>query len=98
MPTTIGTVTLNDEPTKAKLYRFCEKKIDQWLESQLGQMNLSSQPEGASAEFNVSILEENNQFSCETEIHLGGSHWRGCDLACDAQQALIHSLRRLRPH
>ena len=26
-----GMVTINDEPTKSRIYRFCEKKIDQWV-------------------------------------------------------------------
>ena len=27
-----GMVTINDEPTKSRIYRFCEKKIDQWVQ------------------------------------------------------------------
>ena len=98
MPNTTGTVTLNDEPTKAKLYRFCEKKIDQWLQSQLAAQGPQHPSDGPPAEFNVSFLEESNQISCETEIHLGDAHFRGYDLATDAQQAFIHSLRQLRQH
>lgn len=88
-----GEVTINDLPTKSKLFRFCEKKIDQWIQSHA---------EGAdTVEFKVSFTEEDEvrQVSCVTEIHLGGGAvWRGCDLAADTQQAFMHSLKRLQPH
>jgi hypothetical protein len=92
-----GQVTVNDEPTKSKLYRFCEKKIDQWLQSRLDpQGNLGAE----SAEFTVSFTDETEgkHVSCTTEIHVGDSVWRGWDLDSDTQQAFIHSLKRLQPH
>jgi len=99
-----GQVLVNDEPTKNKLYRFCEKKIDQWLKSHI-ETNANPTAEGTDeqpteAEFRVYFTEEGdtNQVSCMTEISLKGALWRGCDLASDEQQALIHSLKRLQPH
>lgn len=87
-----GEVTINDLPTKSKLFRFCEKKIGQWIQSHA---------EGTDpVEFRVSFTEEDEarQVSCVTEIHLGNAVWRGCDLAADTQQAFMHSLKRLQPH
>lgn len=90
----IGQVTVNDEPTKAKLLRFCEKKIDQWIKSHFDQ---NSTPQ-ADAEFKVSFQEEGKQISCVTEISMKGALWRGCDLGGDTQNAFMHSLKRLQPH
>lgn len=94
-----GQVTINDAPTKSKLYRFCEKKIDQWIRTRLGE----GSPQGAlppDLEFSVAFTEEveSRQVSCVTEIHLGGALYRGCDLAPDTQMAFMHSLKRLQPH
>ncbi len=94
-----GQVTINDTPTKSKLYRFCEKKIGQWVKTRLE--NRSPVDGGPDEiQFRVSFTEETNaqQVSCVTEIHLGGSLWRGCDLAGDTQNAFMHSLKRLQPH
>ncbi len=86
-----GEVTLNDTPTKSKLYRFCEKKIDQWAKD-----HVVDQEE---FDFVVSFNEtETKQISCTTEIHCGGHTYRGWDLDHDTQQAFIHSLKRLQPH
>ncbi len=92
-----GQVTVNDSPTKSKLYRFCEKKIDQWVKSHSPAQEAGEMP---TAEFQVSFIEESHtkQVSCVTEVRLGGALYRGCDLDCDTQQAFIHSLRRLQPH
>lgn len=98
MGMTNGFVTVNDAPTKkSKLYRFCEKKIDQWAKAHSGGQ-IPDQTESSSLEFHVSFTEEDEQVSCMTEIHWGGSTWRGCDLAADTQMAFIHSLKRLQPH
>jgi hypothetical protein len=90
-----GEVTINDSPSKSKLYRFCEKKIDQWIQSKTAQSHAVN-----SAAFRVSFSDEDDgeQVSCVTEIHLGGSLWRGCEHANDTQRAFIHSLKRLKPH
>jgi O-phosphoseryl-tRNA(Cys) synthetase len=87
----LGQVTLNDTPTKSKLFRFCEKKIDQWLQTHA---------DGADpVEFRVAFSEDDGeQISCVTEIQMGSHFWRGCDLAHDSQQAFMHSLKRLTPH
>jgi hypothetical protein len=96
MPLANGQVTINDCPTKSKLYRFCEKKIDQWLRSHSG----SGDQTVESVEFRVSFSEETGtkQVSCVAEILLGGATWRGCDLANDTQNAFMHALKRLKPH
>jgi len=87
-------VTINDTPTKSKLYRFCEKKIDQWIRTRFVPRNL------ADLEFHVAFTEESDskQISCVTEVTLGGSVWRGCDLATDTHMAFMHSLKRMQPH
>lgn len=92
-----GKVTINDTPTKSKLFHFCEKKISKWLQMRLGEPIASL---GEEAIFQVSFTKENGtqQVSCVTEISLRGSSWRGCDLASDPQNAFIHSLKRLHPH
>lgn len=93
-----GQVTINDSPTKSKLYRYCEKKIDQWIQSRVGSADPTiSNP---TIEFRVSFTEEDEsrQVSCVTEIQFGNSVWRGCDLAPDTQMAFMHSLKRLQPH
>ena len=91
----IGVVTLNDAPTKAKLTRFCQKKIDQWLETRA-----IDEPLDDEFDFTVSFMEERetHQVSCETEIRVRGQAYRGCDLGSDTQQALIQCLKRLQPH
>jgi hypothetical protein len=85
---TNGTVTINEAPSKSKLFRFCEKKIDQWLES-----HAVDSP----AEFSVSFTEEDEakQISCVTEISMGGKTLRGCDVDVDSQAAFLHSLKHL---
>lgn len=88
MKPTHGQVTINEAPSKSKLFRFCEKKIDQWLESH-------AQVDPSAAEFNVSFTEEDKQISCVTEIHLGEQVFRGCDVDGDTQAAFLHSLKRL---
>jgi hypothetical protein len=88
MKQTNGQVTINEAPSKSKLFRFCEKKIDQWLESHpVDRM--------ASAEFRVSFTNEDEQISCVTEIQLGDTVLRGCDVDVDTQAAFLHSLKRL---
>lgn len=79
---------MNECPSKSKLFRFCEKKIDQWLESH------SVEP-SAPAEFRVSFTNEEDQVSCVTEIHVGSRVLRGCDVDADTQAAFLHSLKRL---
>lgn len=95
-----GQVMFNDSPSKTKLVKFCEKKIEQWVRSQLGVS--PDQPLEASSlpEFNVSFSEESDQkqISCVTEVRLGGHTYRGYDLDCDTQQAFIHSLKRMQAH
>ena len=88
----LGQVTLNDAPTKSKLFRFCEKKIDQWIQAHRSEGRVP-------AEFRVSFNEDDGeQVSCVTEILVDGSTWRGCDLASDVHEAFMHSLKRLQPH
>lgn len=93
-----GQVTINDTPTKSKLYRFCEKKIDQWIRTRFGEAASGDSP--AEIEFRVFFNEEteSRQVSCVTEIQLGESVYRGCELAADTQMAFMHSLKRLQPH
>lgn len=95
-----GQVTINDSPTKSKLYRYCEKKIDQWVQTRIGDMRHSGPEPESAFEFRVSFTEESDsrQVSCVTEIQLGNSTWRGWDLAPDTQMAFMHSLKRLQPH
>lgn len=83
-----GQVTINECPSKSRLFRYCEKKIDQWLESHAIQ---------SPAEFRVSFTDEieSNQISCMTEIQLGETILRGCDMDADSQAAFLHSLKRL---
>ncbi|MES2964818.1 MAG: hypothetical protein V4760_13080 [Bdellovibrionota bacterium] len=90
-----GTVTVNDAPTKSKLYRFCEKKIDQWIESRA-----ADESKDVPIEFKVSFIEEDEtrQVSCETEIRVQGHLWTGADLGSDEQQAFLQCLKRLHPH
>ena len=87
-----GYVTVNELPTKNRLFKFCEKKIDQWLQSRS-----DLEPLEGPVEFSVSFTEddESSQVSCQTEIQLGAHIYRGCDLAPDTQQAFMHSLKRL---
>ena len=81
-------VTINEAPSKSKLFRFCEKKIDQWLESHSVH---------SPAQFRVSFTEEDEtqQISCVTEISLDGKILRGCDVDVDSQAAFMHSLKHL---
>lgn len=91
MKPTNGQVTIDECPSKSKLFRFCEKKIDQWLESHV------TEPQ-TPAEFRVSFTSEDaesKQVSCVTEIHLGTQVLRGCDVDVDQQAAFLHSLKRL---
>jgi hypothetical protein len=83
-----GQVTINECPSKSRLFRFCEKKIDQWLEAH---PNGSQVP----AEFRVSFTNEEHQIACVTEIQLGETVLRGCDVDADTQAAFLHSLKRL---
>ena len=81
---------MNDgETVNSKLYRFCEKKIDQWL--------ASHEVPTSQAEFRVSFSDEedSNQVSCVTEIVLGEKILRGCEMDVDTQAAFLHSLKRL---
>lgn len=88
MKMTNGQVTINECPSKSKLFRFCEKKIDQWLEAH---------PVAAArpAEFRVSFNDEDDQISCVTEIQVGETVLRGCDIDVDTQGAFLQSLKRL---
>ena len=88
MKTATGQVTINECPSKSKLFRFCEKKIDQWLEAH----PIDAQ---APAEFRVTFTNEEDQVSCVTEIQLGEKVLRGCDVDGDTQAAFLHSLKRL---
>lgn len=85
-----GQVTVNEVPGKSKLSKFCEKKIDQWLESH-------PTPLSSTAEFKVSFTqdEEAKQVSCVTEIQVGDLMLRGADMDADSQAAFLHSLKRL---
>lgn len=93
MKITQGQVTVNESPGKSNLFRYCEKKIDQWLESHESSIVTSSEQ----AEFRVSFTEEpeSKQVSCVTEIQLGTKILRGCDVDGDSQAAFLHSLKRL---
>lgn len=95
-PSLHGRVTLNDTPTKHRLYRFCEKKIDQWLRSH----STEGTSDPIDVAFSVSFTEESDtrQVSCETEIQLKGAVYRGCDLGGDTQTSFMQSLKRLQPH
>lgn len=88
MKPTNGQVTINECPSKSKLFRFCEKKIDQWLETH------PIDP-AVPTEFRVSFTNEEDQISCVTEIQLGETILRGCDVDVDTQAAFLHSLKRL---
>lgn len=86
-----GEVLINNHPTRSKLARFIEKKIHQWAENHDGA--------GQTAVYKVAFTEDEvKQVSCETEIHVGGHLYRGCDLAADEQMAFIHSLKRMQQH
>lgn len=89
-------VTVNDLPTKSRLFRFCEKKIDQWLRTH---QTVSNSETDAPVAFKVEFTEEDDtkQVSCVTEIQIGSHCYRGFDLANDEQQAFMHSLKRLHP-
>lgn len=84
-----GEVTLNDEPTKHRLFKFVQKKMSQWAtEHQL--------PDNDSATFHVAFVDEDTQLvNCETEIRLGEKVMRSSETASDRQQAFLHSLKRL---
>lgn len=84
-----GEVTLNDEPTKHRLYKFVQKKLSQWAsENQL--------PDNDSASFHVAFIDEDGTLvNCETEIRFGDKVVRSNDTASDRQQAFLHTLKRL---
>lgn len=84
-----GQVTLNDEPTKHRLYKFVEKKLSQWAsENKLPQLD--------KATFHVAFIDEDEKLvSCETEIRVGEKIVRSNDTASDGQQAFLHTLKRL---
>jgi hypothetical protein len=109
MPQTTGSVTINDTPTKSKLYHFCEKKIDKWIRFRFGQTKLLHDPSEPCSEacsepciFTVSFSESHEmgtrQVSCVTEIQLGSAHWRGYDLSNDTQLAFMQALKHLQPN
>jgi hypothetical protein len=96
-----GHVFMNDTPTKSKIYKFCEKKIEQWIRSHLQEQgSISAEESENPIEFKVLFNEESDsrQISCTTEVLLGNSVYRGWDLAADTQMAFMHSLKRLQPH
>jgi hypothetical protein len=88
-----GEVTVNDLPTKSRLFRFCEKKIDQWLQN-----HGSETAEHVDFRVEFTEEEETKQVSCVTEVRVGPHVYRGFDLDSDEQQAFMHSLKRLQPH
>lgn len=88
MRSATGQVTIDECPSKSKLFRFCEKKIDQWLEAHPSEIH-------APAEFRVTFTNEADQVSCVTEIQLGEKVLRGCDVDGDTQVAFLHSLKHL---
>ena len=90
-----GEVLINNHPTRSKLARFIEKKIHQWAQSH----NQGHDSAAETAVYKVAFTEDEvKQVSCETEIHVGGHLYRGCDLAADEQMAFIHSLKRMQQH
>lgn len=99
-----GQVTINDEPTKNRLFRFCEKKIAAWLRDQIKTLDPSDAPTDFQNEFKVEFTEEEEsrqgmrQISCVTKISSYGTTWKGFDLAADSQQAFLHSLKHMQPH
>lgn len=84
-----GEVTLNDEPTKHKIFKFVQKKLSQWaMQNQL--------PDNDSVSFHVAFVDEDAKLvNCETEIRLGKRIMRSTDTASDRQQAFLHTLKRL---
>jgi hypothetical protein len=92
MGTAQGHVTMNDLPTKTKLHRFCEKKIDQWIQTKISQST-----EDSPIQFRVEFSEDpdTQKVSCLTEVVLGSETFRGCELATDSQQAFMQTLKRL---
>ena len=96
-----GVVTVNDAPIKSKLYRFCEKKIDKWVEGHAPLVDaLDDSLADTAVDFKVMFTEEEEtrQISCETEIRLGQHVFRGADLGSDTQQAFMQCLKRLHSH
>ncbi len=93
MKITQGQVTVNESPVKSNLFRYCEKKIDQWLETHEASIASITEP----AEFRVSFTEEpeSKQVSCVTEIQFGSRILRGCDVDGNSQSAFLHSLKHL---
>ncbi len=84
----IGQVTLNDEPTKHRLYKFVQKKLSQWASEH-------DLPED-SASFHVAFIDEDAELvNCETEIRLGERIVRSNDTASDRHQAFLHTLKQL---
>ncbi len=83
-----GEVTLNDEPTKHRLYKFVQKKLSQWATAH-------HLPDD-SASFHVAFIDEDSTLvNCETEIRFGERVVRSSDTASDRQQAFLHTLKRL---
>jgi hypothetical protein len=86
---TNGQVTLNDEPTKHRLYKFVQKKLSQWATE-------NKVPDLDSATFHVAFIDEDDKLvSCETEVRVGERVVRSSDTASDGQQAFLHTLKRL---
>ena len=84
-----GEVTLNDEPTKHRIYKFVQKKLSQWA-------NENHLPDSDSASFRVAFIDEDSTLvNCETEVRFGEKVVRSSDTASDRQQAFLHTLKRL---
>lgn len=84
-----GEVTLNDEPTKHRLFKFVQKKLRQWA----SENHLS---ENDAASFHVAFVDEDKKIvNCETEIRLREKVVRSTDTASDSHQAFLHTLKRL---
>lgn len=84
-----GEVTLNNEPTKHRLYKFVQKKLSQWATD-------NHLPETDEASFHVAFIDEDDVLvSCETEVRWGERVVRSSDTANDGQQAFLHTLKRL---
>ncbi len=90
---------VNDQPLRNKATaRFIDKKIHQWAEHREDAGGDGRAPDGL--DYKVAFTEDSGvkRVSCVTEIRLGETLWRGCELATDTQSAFIHSLKRLQPH
>ena len=99
-----GRVTVNDTPTNSRLYRFCEKQIDQWVRKAIESATGLTPDSLGDAEFKVEFTDESEgahggrQISCVAEVTVAGAHWKGCDLAADSQQAFMHALKHMHLH